>query len=134
MPLHFPADTTATSSSLPFAHYHCGCPSLKTNHPERSEDNVDPPLADDAKASYSPPSLLSSGTAEDTIKHGTTDLQLVSLDFVGGLYPLSWLYFCEDCHEIRCPQCVQDEIVSYYCPNCLFEVSRTGSGRTADSW
>ncbi len=30
--------------------------------------------------------------------------------------------YCEDCHQIRCPRCVAEEIVTYYCPNCLFEV------------
>ncbi|AEO68623.1 uncharacterized protein THITE_2090132 [Thermothielavioides terrestris NRRL 8126] len=38
------------------------------------------------------------------------------------LYPLEYLLYCEDCHQIRCPRCVAEEIVSYYCPNCLFEV------------
>lgn len=36
--------------------------------------------------------------------------------------PLSHLHFCEDCHQIRCSRCVQDENICYYCPNCLFEV------------
>ncbi|KAK5659762.1 hypothetical protein OQA88_973 [Cercophora sp. LCS_1] len=38
------------------------------------------------------------------------------------LYPLEYLLYCEDCHQIRCPRCVAEEIVTYYCPNCLFEV------------
>ncbi|KAF6812935.1 dynactin arp1 p62 subunit ro2 [Colletotrichum plurivorum] len=38
------------------------------------------------------------------------------------LYPLEHLMYCEDCHQIRCPRCVNEEIVTYYCPNCLFEV------------
>ncbi|KUJ21147.1 uncharacterized protein LY89DRAFT_705053 [Mollisia scopiformis] len=38
------------------------------------------------------------------------------------LYPLEHLFYCEDCHQIRCPRCVLDEIVTWYCPNCLFEV------------
>jgi dynactin-4 len=38
------------------------------------------------------------------------------------LYPLEYLMYCEDCHQIRCPRCVSEEIVTYYCPNCLFEV------------
>jgi len=38
------------------------------------------------------------------------------------LYPLKHLLYCEDCHQIRCPRCVLDEIVTWYCPNCLFEV------------
>ncbi|KAG9290787.1 hypothetical protein G9A89_011750 [Geosiphon pyriformis] len=37
-------------------------------------------------------------------------------------FSITKLYFCEDCHQIRCPRCVQEEIVCYYCPNCLFEV------------
>ncbi|KAH8595622.1 dynactin Arp1 p62 subunit RO2 [Bisporella sp. PMI_857] len=38
------------------------------------------------------------------------------------LHPLEHLLYCEDCHQIRCPRCVLDEIVTWYCPNCLFEV------------
>lgn len=38
------------------------------------------------------------------------------------LYPQEHLLYCEDCHQIRCPRCVLDEIVTWYCPNCLFEV------------
>lgn len=38
------------------------------------------------------------------------------------LYPLDYLLYCEDCHQIRCPRCIAEEIVTYYCPNCLFEV------------
>lgn len=38
------------------------------------------------------------------------------------LYPLEYLLYCEDCQQIRCPRCVLEEIVTYYCPNCLFEV------------
>lgn len=38
------------------------------------------------------------------------------------LYPLEYLLYCEDCHQIRCPRCVSEEIATYYCPSCLFEV------------
>lgn len=38
------------------------------------------------------------------------------------LYPLEYLLYCEDCQQIRCPRCVLEEIVSWYCPNCLFEI------------
>ncbi|CAD6500771.1 BgTH12-07900 [Blumeria graminis f. sp. triticale] len=38
------------------------------------------------------------------------------------LYPLAHLLYCEDCRQIRCPRCVLEEIVTWYCPNCLFEV------------
>lgn len=38
------------------------------------------------------------------------------------LYPLEYLLYCEDCQQIRCPRCVTEETVTYFCPNCLFEV------------
>ena len=38
------------------------------------------------------------------------------------LYPLEYLLYCEDCQQIRCQRCVNEEIVTYFCPNCLFEV------------
>ena len=38
------------------------------------------------------------------------------------LFPIENLLYCEDCHQIRCPRCVQDEIVCWFCPSCLFEV------------
>jgi dynactin 4 len=41
------------------------------------------------------------------------------------LHPLAYLYFCQECQAIRCPRCVQEEIVSAFCPMCLFEVPLT---------
>ena len=41
---------------------------------------------------------------------------------VFSLFPLEHLLFCEDCNQIRCPRCVQEEITCYYCPSCLLEV------------
>ena len=38
------------------------------------------------------------------------------------LYPLEYLLYCVDCHQIRCPRCIAEEIVTYFCPSCLFEV------------
>lgn len=37
------------------------------------------------------------------------------------LFPLEDLYFCDDCNVHRCPRCVMEEIVSTFCPSCLFE-------------
>jgi len=41
------------------------------------------------------------------------------------LHPLGYLYFCQECQAIRCPRCVQEEIVAAFCPMCLFEVPLT---------
>ncbi|PVI04036.1 hypothetical protein DM02DRAFT_640250 [Periconia macrospinosa] len=38
------------------------------------------------------------------------------------LYPLEQLLYCEDCQQIRCPRCVAEETINWYCPSCLFEV------------
>lgn len=38
------------------------------------------------------------------------------------LYPLEHLLYCEDCQQIRCPRCVIEETLNWYCPHCLFEV------------
>ena len=38
------------------------------------------------------------------------------------LYPIEYLLYCEDCHQIRCPRCIAEEVVTYFCPHCLFEV------------
>ncbi|KAH8423809.1 putative dynactin Arp1 p62 subunit RO2 [Aspergillus melleus] len=37
------------------------------------------------------------------------------------LYPPEQLLYCEDCHQIKCPRCITEEIVCWYCPSCLFE-------------
>ena len=39
------------------------------------------------------------------------------------LYPLEHLMWCDDCHDIRCARCTIEEVVAWYCPNCLFEAS-----------
>ena len=41
------------------------------------------------------------------------------------LYPREHLMWCEDCHDIRCPRCTIEEIVLWYCPSCMFEVSNS---------
>ena len=38
------------------------------------------------------------------------------------LYPLDHLLYCEDCRQIRCPRCVIEETLNWFCPSCLFEV------------
>ncbi|KAI8086676.1 dynactin p62 family-domain-containing protein [Halteromyces radiatus] len=122
--------STDTISPIPFVHYHCDCPDLKTSSHEQARLTKDPVLLDESGNNKisSPPSLLlspSNSSRLDRLDENTafnTGRHLLSPEASNYLYPLSRLYFCEDCHEIRCPCCVQDEIISYYCPNCLFEV------------
>jgi dynactin 4 len=38
------------------------------------------------------------------------------------LFPLEHLLYCTECHQIRCTRCINEEVVCWYCPSCLFEV------------
>ena len=37
------------------------------------------------------------------------------------LFPSEHLLYCEECHDIKCPRCITEEIICWYCPSCLFE-------------
>ncbi|KAK4188616.1 putative dynactin Arp1 p62 subunit RO2 [Podospora australis] len=67
-----------------------------------------------------PADASSPTSAEEEEEEHTFDPRAPRSNF--GLYPLEYLLYCEDCHQIRCPRCVAEEIVTYYCPSCLFEV------------
>lgn len=38
------------------------------------------------------------------------------------LFPIEHLLYCTECHQVRCPRCIVEEVVCWYCPGCLFEV------------
>ena len=42
-------------------------------------------------------------------------------------HQLEWLYFCDRCRAIRCWRCIEQELVSIYCPSCLFQVTANTS-------
>ena len=50
------------------------------------------------------------------------------------LFPPEHLLYCEECHEIKCPRCVMEEIVSWYCPNCLFETPSSTVRSEGNRW
>ncbi|CAO3687201.1 unnamed protein product [Umbelopsis ramanniana] len=95
--------------ATPFVYYHCACPDFF----QSSGRSVD---AGGSRDAANDPS--SASDRQPYVPFGTS----IATDTDFSLFPLSRLYFCEDCHQIRCPSCVQDEVISYYCPNCLFEV------------
>jgi dynactin-4 len=98
--------TAEENDPIPFVDYYCACSAKKEKDPATAPVETTPTLTPTAESAAS-----------------VTGRHLLSSQASNYLYPLSRLYFCEDCHQIRCPSCVQDEIVSYYCPNCLFEVT-----------
>ncbi|TVY24228.1 Dynactin subunit [Lachnellula hyalina] len=91
------------ASFKPYTYFQCPC--TDTNLPPRRLGESRPPSS-------------SSETEQEDDR--TFDPRAPRANF--SLYPLEHLLYCEDCHQIRCPRCVLDEIVTWYCPNCLFEV------------
>lgn len=84
--------------AFPYSYYRCSCNSTEPGAPEDEDD-------------------------EDADRDETFDPSDPRSDYC--LYPLDSLMWCEDCHDIRCPRCTVEEIVCWYCPNCLFEVPGT---------
>ena len=41
------------------------------------------------------------------------------------LFPPEHMLYCEECQDLKCPRCVKEEILSWYCPTCLFEAPST---------
>ncbi|KAG9248279.1 dynactin-like protein Arp1 p62 subunit RO2 [Calycina marina] len=89
------------TSFTPYTYFQCPCTENSTSSRTFGEDLPSP----------------TSDTSEDD---RTFDPRAPRAAY--SLHPLEHLLYCEDCHQIRCHRCVLDEIVTWYCPNCLFEV------------
>lgn len=37
------------------------------------------------------------------------------------LFPLEHLLYCAECKEIRCPKCVVEDVLAWFCPSCQLE-------------
>jgi dynactin-4 len=88
------------TSTLPYTYFQCPCTSDAPKLPGNTGDNDDVANEDEDDREFDPKAPRANYS----------------------LYPLEYLLYCEDCQQIRCPRCVLDEIVTWYCPNCLFEV------------
>ncbi|KAF8977391.1 hypothetical protein BGZ46_007416 [Entomortierella lignicola] len=126
-------------SLQPFVHYRCICSSPGeakpgTTTPEEQDataiTDVEPPSQDITSSALIPASTTSASTTpqQGREQDPSTQKTLAEIYASGnssdshGSQSLSRLYFCDSCDEIRCSRCTQDEIVCYYCPNCLFDV------------
>lgn len=85
------------AAPLPYAHYACPCSS--SSGPALSSKRASQPEPQD----------------QDTFNPHDPRAAYA-------LYPLDHLLFCDECSQIRCPKCVNDEIINWFCPNCLFDV------------
>ena len=87
--------------SFPYTYYSCPC------------TDVTVPVSGSAKVRFD--------EEEDEEEERTFDPRSPRADF--SLFPLEHLLYCEDCQEIRCSRCTIEEIVCWFCPSCLFEVT-----------
>lgn len=85
------------AAPFPYAHYACPCSS--SNGPALSSKRASQPEPED----------------QDTFNPHDPRAAYA-------LYPLDHLLFCDECSQIRCPKCVNDEIINWFCPSCLFDV------------
>ncbi|KAF2275521.1 uncharacterized protein EI97DRAFT_494765 [Westerdykella ornata] len=87
--------------TFPYTYYSCSC----------HETRISPGAS--KRSSHPPP-------AEDEEDEQTFDPKNPRSNY--SLYPLEHLLYCEDCRQIRCPRCVIEETLNWFCPSCLFEV------------
>jgi len=119
----------------PFVHYRCRCcspGSAKAEETEASSEEQQESEQDESAAASMQlvPATASTGNHPSAHAHEAARKTKAMAEFFAsgnssetqGSQPLSRLYFCDSCDEIRCTKCTQDEIVCYYCPNCLFDV------------
>lgn len=87
------------SSVFPYTYYSCSC--------------VD---------TTSSPAVTASGQETEDIddEGGTFNPKSPRANF--SLFPIEHLLYCTECHQVRCPRCITEEVVCWYCPGCLFEV------------
>ncbi|KAF2237204.1 hypothetical protein EV356DRAFT_557966 [Viridothelium virens] len=93
--------------ALPFPYTYFACPCTETTS---FSSTTDPYSTEPA-----------GGAAED--EESTFHSQSPRANYA--LYPLEHLLYCEDCHQIRCPRCWVEEIMTWYCPSCLFEYANS---------
>ena len=118
--------------SRPFPYTYISCPCADTPVPDparkrRSRESPQKPRPEDSSAGANDTGKDREDkrdTAEeleevDEEEERTFDPRSPRSNF--SLYPPEQLLYCEDCHQIKCPRCITEEIVCWYCPHCLFE-------------
>lgn len=85
---------------FPYTYYSCDCYDSNVTSVPAKRSSKPPPAEDEDERTFDPRSPRSNYS----------------------LYPLEHLLYCEDCRQIRCPRCVLEETLNWFCPSCLFEV------------
>ncbi|KAJ5978815.1 hypothetical protein N7501_002157 [Penicillium viridicatum] len=115
------------SRPFPYTYISCPCADTPVPDPARKRRSRESPQ----KSPQKPPperadtdqdkklSAKEEQQEEDEDEEQTFDPRSPRSNF--SLYPPEQLLYCEECHQIKCPRCITEEIVSWYCPSCLFE-------------
>ncbi|KAL4896986.1 dynactin p62 family-domain-containing protein [Aspergillus ambiguus] len=101
------------SRPFPYAYISCPCADTPVPDPARKRRSRESPHKSN------PEQPLPSEPPEIDEEEKTFDPRSPRSNF--SLYPPEQLLYCEDCHQIKCPRCITEEIVCWYCPSCLFE-------------
>ncbi|KAL3470848.1 dynactin p62 family-domain-containing protein [Aspergillus californicus] len=102
------------SRPFPYTYISCPCANTPVPDPSRKRRSRESP-----QKGGSPEKPRPNLQFDDDEDEQTFDPRAPRSNF--SLYPPEQLLYCEDCHQIKCPRCITEEIVCYYCPNCLFE-------------
>ncbi|ORX89930.1 dynactin p62 [Basidiobolus meristosporus CBS 931.73] len=116
---------TRSNGAQPFVHYHCGCADLYKRTPITLQARDSPYTPSRGSARYEraePPKLSAQAHIETETPSDPLEFTFEEHNADLITLPVSKLYYCEQCESVKCTRCLQEEIVSYYCPNCLFEV------------
>jgi hypothetical protein len=122
---------TAFTMSRPFPYTYISCPCADTPVPDRSRKrrSRESPTK---KPELGAPSTVADTEEEEEEEEQTFDPRAPRSNF--SLYPPEQLLYCEDCHQIKCPRCITEEIVCWYCPNCLFETPSSMVRSEGNRW
>ena len=93
------------AAAFPYTHYACPCSDLTSTAP-------------------SPLSTKRLSRNQSAIADTSEDRSFNPHDSRANycLYPLDHLLFCDECNAIRCARCSTEEVITWYCPTCLFDV------------
>ncbi|PYI34124.1 hypothetical protein BP00DRAFT_365539 [Aspergillus indologenus CBS 114.80] len=104
------------SRPFPYAYISCPCANTPVPDPSKKRRSRESPQK---ASSHHPDQPKPPPRFDDSEDEQTFDPRAPRSNF--SLYPPEHLLYCEDCHQIKCPRCITEEIVCWYCPNCLFE-------------
>jgi dynactin-4 len=114
------------SRPFPYTYISCPCadtpvpdPARKRRSRESPQKSPQKPPPERANIEEKKDSAKDEYEGEDEDEEQTFDPRSPRSNF--SLYPPAQLLYCEECHQIKCPRCITEEIVSWYCPSCLFE-------------